>query len=185
MIKPYLRKAFRNTKAFYMRHFYDRRFHRMKMQYIGQCLLSAAVVLGVMIFLNVVVHSVVVASIGASAFIVFTMPHKRGSRVKYVLGGYLIGIIIGTFCFLMTELSWLRYLPLIDAHREEIFGAIAVGLTMFAMIMSNMEHPPAASLALGLVLDGSSTKIVTVALAAILITCIARAILKRWLINLL
>ena len=34
-----------------------------------------------------------------------------------------------------------------------VFGALATGLAMFLMVVTKTEHPPAAALALGLVLN--------------------------------
>jgi len=184
-MKSFCRKRYRNTKAFYLKKFYDRRFHRHKFHYIGQCLLASLVLLGVMISLNAVSNAVVVASIGATAFIVFTMPHKTAARMKYVFGGYIIGLAIGTAFYILSAIPVWHYIPGIAGHQGEVFGALAVGFTMFAMVMSNMEHAPAASLALGLVLDGSSPKIITVTLIAIGSMLLAKVILKRFLLNLL
>ena len=184
-MKKLLRKFSRNCKAVYLKRLYDRRFSRQKFRYIGQCLLATAVLLGVIVSLNIVSHAVVVASIGATAFIIFTVPHKRDAGAKYVIGGCVIGIIVGTLCYAMAEISWLHHIPIIDIYREEIFAALAVGVTMFAMIMFNMEHPPAASLSLGLVLNGASIRVVTVTLIAIIATMAVKTMLKRRLINLL
>jgi len=52
-MKKFLRKFFRNCKAFYLKRLYDHRFRRQKFRYIGRCLLATTVLLGVIIALNI------------------------------------------------------------------------------------------------------------------------------------
>jgi len=66
-----------------------------------------------------------------------------------------------------------------------IFGGLAIGLAMFGMVITNTEHPPAASLALGLVLGEWHLLTVMVALVEIVMLCILKKLLKPILINLL
>ncbi len=49
-----------------------------------------------------------------------------------------------------------------------LFGALATGLTMFVMVVSRTEHPPAAALALGLVLNEWSMLTITVVFVGVL-----------------
>lgn len=48
-----------------------------------------------------------------------------------------------------------------------IFGAIAISLAMFTMVVTRTEHPPAAALALGLVLNEWSLLTLVVVLSGI------------------
>ena len=93
-------------------------------------------------------HAVVIASIGATSFIVFAMPNNISGQPKRIIGGHLLGFFIGS-CFAV--------FPIMDFL---LFGALwhalAVGITLFAMVVLDFEHPPAAGTALGMTVTGYS-----------------------------
>jgi CBS-domain-containing membrane protein len=66
-----------------------------------------------------------------------------------------------------------------------VFGALAVGLAIFVMVITDTEHPPAAGLALGLVLDEYNHMTAVVALVGIVSLSVMKAVLKPVLKNLL
>ena len=64
-----------------------------------------------------------------------------------------------------------------------VFCALSVGLSIFVMVVTDTEHPPAASLSLGLVLNFNHMAII-VALIGIISLSIIRAVLKPTLVDL-
>jgi CBS-domain-containing membrane protein len=100
----------------------------------------------ILIYLDFVFDVTLVASLGATSFILFTIPHKNASRVQYIVGGYMMGILVGSLCF-----YGLQLLPFIA---PSTWGAIAIGCSMFIMVIFNFEHPPAAAVASVLYLTG-------------------------------
>jgi CBS-domain-containing membrane protein len=56
-----------------------------------------------------------------------------------------------------------------------IFGALAISLAMFTMVVTRTEHPPAAALALGLVLNEWDP----VTLVVVLVGVIGLSVIKR------
>lgn len=162
---------------------FDEKFCRNKLRYIGQCLLATLSILLVLLALGVMSNAVVAASLGATAFIAFTMPHRQVCRPRYVLGGYLVGVAAGLACHGLAGAAWPAILSGVEP--KLIFGALAVGLAIFAMVVTNTEHPPAAALALGLVLRGASVTIVVVSLAGVAGMLLVQRALKRFLIDLL
>jgi CBS-domain-containing membrane protein len=73
-------------------------------------------------------------------------------------------------------------MPFID---ENFFAALAVGLAIFLMVVADLEHPPAAGVSLGLVLNGYESEAVLMVIAGILSLAVARNLLRGWLIDLL
>jgi CBS-domain-containing membrane protein len=68
-----------------------------------------------------------------------------------MIGGYVVGIFAGA---LMSTLATLIDVSANTDHAIMIvFGAFAISLAMFTMVVTRTEHPPAAALALGLVLN--------------------------------
>lgn len=162
---------------------FDDKFRRNKVRYVGQCLLATLSILLVLLVLGVMTNAAVVASLGATGFIAFTMPHRQACRPRYILGGYLVGAAVGSACHALAGVAWPAILSGVEP--QVIFGALAVGLAIFLMVVTNTEHPPAAGLALGLVLSGCSVTIVAVSLAGVVGMLLVQRALKRFLIDLL
>ena len=161
----------------------DRKFSKNRIQYISQCVLSTLVILSVLLILDTVTQTVLIASFGASVFICFTMPHVKSSGPRYVIGGYIVGTAIGCFASLMTRLVPIDSLPV--ETTQIIFGAIATGVAIFCMVITDTEHPPAAGLALGFVLNEWEPLTILVILAGIIFIFMMKEVSKKNMINLL
>lgn len=132
---------------------FDSRLRRENIKrYALQCSLAAVVVLILLLVLDAVTQTVLIAALGASAFIAFAVPRSLHSSPRCLIGGYLAGIVAGA---LMATLNIAFELSdVVTANVSVvIFGALATGLAMFIMVVTKTEHPPAAALALGLVLN--------------------------------
>jgi len=66
-----------------------------------------------------------------------------------------------------------------------IFGAIAISLAMFTMVVTRTEHPPAAALALGLVLNEWSVLTLFVVLAGVIGLSIIKQLILPALLDLI
>ncbi len=82
-----------------------------------------------------------VASMGASAVLVFAAPHGKFSQPWSLCGGHVISALIGVACA--------RWVPHVSTA-----GALAVGLTIVAMHYLRCIHPPSGGTALVAVLGG-------------------------------
>ncbi len=163
----------------------DAKFRTNKARYILQCALATVSSLLILFGLNVMSHAAVVASLGATSFIVFTAPHKNVSRPRYLVGGYVIGLVVGSFCHWVSQWPWLAQFAFIADHTYVIFGAMAVGLAIFMMVVTNTEHPPAAGVAMGLVFGEWQAMTVLVVLVGIVALVVIKRLLKPVLIDLL
>jgi len=161
--------------------FIDRKFNKNKPGYIFQCLLAVLAVFVVLLFLDVERNGAVIASLGASAFIAFTMPHTNSSKPKFLIGGYIVGIISGMVCCYLSTLPITQELK----HNPVIFCSLAVGLSIFIMVVTNTEHPPAAGLAMGLFLNNCTFRSITVVLIGIVSLALLKALLRPVLKDLL
>ena len=72
----------------------DREFRQYWKRYVMQSLLATLSVFIVLYFLNLQ-HAVIIASIGATAFIVFAMPDSVTAQARNVIGGQLVGLFCG------------------------------------------------------------------------------------------
>lgn len=162
---------------------FDKKFLKNRTRYISQCILATMVILSVLLILDTVTQTVLIASFGASAFICFTMPNVRSSGPRYLIGGYIIGTAVGGFISLIPELISLQYVP-VETSRI-VFGSIATGLAIFLMVITDTEHPPAAALALGYVINTWEPVTIAVILLGITTISLIKEYIKPYLINLL
>jgi len=87
---------------------------------------------------------IIIASMGASAVLLFAVPHGQLSQPWPVFGGHLISAVIGVSCA--------RWIP-----NETYAASIAVGLAIGAMYYLRCIHPPGGATALAAVIGGEST----------------------------
>ncbi len=159
----------------------DQRFKENKAHYFLQCLMATAAVMIILLTIDTMFKEVMIASFGATAFSVFAMPHMRTSRTRSVIGGYIIGVFLGVgfnllAAYLNAKLGW--------HFTYSVMGAVAVGLALLMMTMTNSEHPPAAGLALGLVLQGFHLSSLLIIFFSVLALLFIKHLLRGWLINL-
>jgi len=135
--------------------------------------LAAAISIFVLFLILTTEDVVFIASIGATAFIIFAMPDSITAKPRNVIGGHLTGIIVGSLSFLI---------PHQQALASVAIYSIAVGVSIFIMVVIDTEHPPAAGTALGIAISGFSLNVTAIlilsALALSLIHHFFRAYLK-------
>jgi len=140
-----------------------REFRAHAKNYILQCLLATITVF-IVLYILTLENVIIVASMGSTAFVVFALPKSVSAQSQSVIGGNIVGLLCGTLCSLITVQNELLTL---------VIYAIAVGLSIFIMVVINTEHPPASGLALGVAISGYSLKIaVTVITFSILLSAV-------------
>ena len=143
-------------------------------QYLIQSGYAALAVFIITIILSS--NPVVIASIGATAFIVFAMPENVAAQPKRIIGGHLLGFFIGS-CFAV--------FPFMDIlFFKAVWFAASVGVTILLMVILDFEHPPAAGTALGMTLVGYSSSSATAIIASVFILAFIGYIAKPFLQNL-
>jgi CBS-domain-containing membrane protein len=122
----------------------DKKLKKNLARYIVQCGLATGTILLILIFLDILTDTAIIATLGATAFIVFTMPRAYASGPRPLFGSYLIGICVSrVFSFVSTAIF---KIPIIITQITAyiIFGSLAVGVAIFLMTITNTEHAPAA-----------------------------------------
>jgi len=137
--------------------------------YILQSLLATGVVFTVLVFLSVQNNAVIIASIGATTFIVCAMPNDLAAKPRNIIGGYIVSLICGIICAIIPYPSFLPHLV-----SSSLIYAAAVGLSIFIMVVTDTEHPPAAAMALGVALRRSFSWNV---IAAVLISAVVLSLI--------
>jgi CBS-domain-containing membrane protein len=149
----------------------DKEFRQHWKNYVMQSLLATFSVFIVLYFLSMQ-NAVVIASIGATAFIVFAMPDSITAQPRNVIGGQLVGLLSG-FLF-----SLLRQQALIYSL---IIYSLAVGMAIFTMVVIDMEHPPAAGTALGVAMTGISLEVFIAVIVSIILLSLIHNYFKPYI----
>lgn len=87
--------------------------------------------------------SMIVASMGASAVLLFAVPHGQLSQPWSVFGGHIISAIIGVTCFKLFA-------------NEMLAASLAVGIAIGAMYYLQCIHPPGGATALSAVIGNEA-----------------------------
>lgn len=87
----------------------------------------------------------VIASMGASAVLLFALPHGQLSQPWPVVAGHAFSALIGVLCA--------RFIPI-----PELAGALAVGISIGVMHQFKCIHPPGGATALTAVLGGPAIR---------------------------
>lgn len=116
---------------------------------------------------------VIVASMGASAIILFIMPHSPLAQPWPFFGGQLVSAIIGVACA-----QWIA--------DTAIASACAVGGSIFAMLLLRCLHPPGAATAIAPILFDTSLGygfvLMPVGLNALILLAMA-IVINRWVLR--
>ena len=89
---------------------------------------------------------ILVASMGASAVLLFAVPHGQLSQPWPVLGGHVVSAIIGVTCAQVIA-------------NELLAASAAVGLAIGGMYYLRCIHPPGGATALSAVIGGEATQV--------------------------
>jgi CBS-domain-containing membrane protein len=109
--------------------------------------LGAAVGIGLCAFLSSYFFeprdlSLLIASLGASAVLVFAAIKSPFSQPRNLIGGHVIGGLVGVVCFqFLGDTVWLA-------------GAMAVSCSIALMLLTKTLHPPAGATALIAIIGG-------------------------------
>jgi CBS-domain-containing membrane protein len=164
---------------------FDENFKKNPKNYILQSLLALAAMLVILSFVEILTRTAIVAALGASTFIVFAMPNSRTASPRRLIGGHIVGIICGLACYYLFNGGLLN--DLADNYDIIIWFsyALSVVLSLFVMTVTDTEHPPAASTALGIAAFGVSWQIVVFVISFAIFLSLARRLLKPWLKDLI
>ncbi len=133
---------------------------------------AASVIVFIVLLLLEMQHAVIIASIGASVFIVFAMPKNITAHPRRIIGGYLCGFFTGALFALIPQpfelISFILY-------------SAAVGISIFLMVALDVEHPPASGITLGTVISGVSTQIAIAVIISSSVLSLAQHFGRRFL----
>ena len=85
----------------------------------------------------------ILASTGASAMLIFGLPHSPVSQPWNLVGGHLVSALVGVSCY--------QYIP-----NELLASSVAIPLAMLLMHKLHCMHPPGGATAVTAVVGGTT-----------------------------
>ncbi|MFC1910129.1 HPP family protein [Chloroflexota bacterium] len=137
-----------------------------------------------LVFVKVITDTAVIAALGASAFIVFAMPNTDAASPRKLVGGNIVGLLCGTSCYFLFLTGPVASAIPAWEHTLWVVSAFVIGFSIFLMTITNTEHPPAASIALGMVIGRWSYEVFLFVLVYSVCLAVIKFGLKRFLIDL-
>lgn len=141
--------------------------------YVVQSILA---MVGVFIVLLCIQNIAIIGAIGSTAFVVFAIPKNFTCRAKNIIGGYIIGLLSGCLCAMFAKPEIIN--PLVFSA---IVSAIAIGLSIFVMVVVDLEHPAASGIALGAAIEGFSWKLAAAVMISAILLSLIHVLFKRYL----
>jgi len=117
-------------------------------------------------------HAIITASLGSTAFIIFAMPNYLTAKPRNVVGGHIVGLLSGYLANLIPNTTF---------YADAVIYAFAVGLSIFIMVVTDTEHPPASGTALGIAMSGISLNVITTIIASVIVLSLIRTLFKAHL----
>jgi len=158
-------------------------FKKNPKPFVIQSLLALATFFVVLLFVEKVTQVVIVAALGASTFIVFSMPHTMTAAPRRLIGGHVVGLVSGSICHFLC-IDGLSVNITESTALLALTFAVAIALAMFLMAVTNTEHPPAAATSIGLLMAGWSWAAILFVLLFAGLLAVIHHVLRRYLVNL-
>ena len=132
----------------------------------------AGLTISIIFYVMSIEQAVIIASIGASAFIVFAIPLSDAAKPQKLIGGHIVGLCAGFLCSLIPDTSFAL----------NVFSySLAVAGATFIMVTFDLEHPPAAGTALGVALLGFSLRASVILVISVIVMALLHHFLKPYL----
>ena len=128
----------------------DPGFAGAPLRFALQAILATAVMLVVLAFVHSLSSAAIAAGLASSVVGIFIGPSNRTSRIRSVVGGHALALMLGTIFSVILFLAPVESFLSDSRIIFDLSLALAVGASMLLMAITNSEHPPAAGTALGM-----------------------------------
>lgn len=112
--------------------------------------MATLVMLAILAFVGSLSSAAIAAGLASSVVGMFISPSNRTARIRSIMGGHGLSLALGSIISVGLFVG-----PIHDALNDsqllyDMSLAVAVGLSMLLMAITNTEHPPAAGTAMGM-----------------------------------
>jgi CBS-domain-containing membrane protein len=106
--------------------------------------------LAILTFVNSLSTAAIAAGLASSVVGIFINPSNRTSRIRSVVGGHGVALVLGSIFTLILYLDPVETYLVDMEHLRNLSYAFTVGVAVLLMAITNTEHPPAAGTAIGM-----------------------------------
>ncbi|MFB6291509.1 MAG: HPP family protein [Candidatus Bipolaricaulia bacterium] len=155
----------------------DRKLKTEPKYFVLQTLLAFVTLSVALVLLGIMGRKALVAALGSSLFIAFLTPNSTTAKARNMIGSHLLsgGVGLGFF-HLINQLPNTQVLLI-------LLSSLAVAVSMFIMVITDTEHPPAAGTALGLATGGGWVSFFFIVISVVVLFVIKK-LLDPWLADL-
>ena len=127
----------------------DSRFKGKRRDYVRQTALATGALVLILLAQDLLTNAAIFAALASTAFVLFLMPHSITATPRHAVGGHVVSASIGVlFSLIIAGTEGTGY-EIAHGFGSDVLAAVAVGVAMLAMALSDTEHAPAAGSALG------------------------------------
>jgi len=162
----------------------DLRFTRFYRNYLVQSGLAVVTMLLVLVFVDSLADAALAAGLGSSVVILFVHPSSPSAKLRSVVGGHSLALLVGACALLVFSsplgvvLEQLRFL-------FDLTLALALGALILIMAITDTEHPPAAGTLMGVALQPWDPARIGVIIGAVLMLAFIKWALSHYLRDLI
>ncbi len=125
------------------------------------------------------------STLASSVFLIFCVPDSPVAKLLKIIGGYIVATLVGEGMRLLINFlcQLLPHCHVADPPLRlfELAAALSVGVTFLLMVLFKLEPPPAAGLAVVMVLDIRNMEAMLIILAAAILLTLIRTIFRNQL----
>ena len=163
----------------------DPKFRRHYRQYIFQALLATAAMAVILLFVDSLSTAAIAAGLGSSVVGIFINPSGTTARLRAVVGGHTMALLIGTVFSVIIFTGGMESFFTDNTQYLDLAMALSVGLLMLVMAVTDTEHPPAAGIAIGMTSRAWTPEVFGAILGALVLLSVIKLVLRRHLRDLL
>lgn len=127
----------------------------------------------ILVFQDAFSRVTIIVAVASSAFTAFVVPNRVASTPRKVIGGHVVSVVTGTVFAAILLILGVSFLAADARYVLDLFAALAVGLGILIMTLTDTGYLPAADTALGLVIhDWSMGAVGFIMLSALLLYAI-------------
>ena len=153
--------------------------------YVAQAALATVALLIALSVVDLLANAVIIAAIGSTAFILFVTPSNVMATPRHVIGGHAVCLATGAIFFGLVQSSTGQSLIDSAPFLFDLAAAMAVGLGILMMALTNTEHGPAAGTALGMVVIDVTWELMVVFVASVVAMSMVHQMLRHRLRDLM
>ena len=167
----------------------DPKFRRHYRRYIFQAVLATGAMAAILLFVDSLSTAAIAAGLGSSVVGIFINPSGVTSRLRAVVGGHTMALLIGSAfsLFLFTGSANGGLGSFIATHSVylDLTMTLSVGLLILVMAVTDTEHPPAAGIAIGMTGREWTPEVFGAILGALALLAVIKLVLRQHLRDLL